>query len=194
MDITEAGSAKSGRGYKRRSLLIRNSIQTKYALLMLLVFLVAAGAVWVEIYQHIGAVADEGALTDPLLRESYLDFSKRLAVKVVVMLAGVGLLSVMALHLVAGPIYRLEGAFKSLRDGNLRDRVFLRKDDQLKNTAAAYNDTVGALSEMVKRDREALEAVIRRLESARSEADGATAAEIDAAVEALRRVTKDFVV
>lgn len=54
-------------------------------------------------------------------------------------LAFTSLLGIYFSHRTAGPMYRFEKVFRSIRNGNLSERIHLRPNDDFKNVAEAFN-------------------------------------------------------
>ncbi len=60
------------------------------------------------------------------------------------------MLTLIISHRIAGPLYRLKIMFKGLAEGDLSTQMHLRSDDQLKDLAHAYNETVGKFNNKIK--------------------------------------------
>jgi nitrogen fixation/metabolism regulation signal transduction histidine kinase len=53
-------------------------------------------------------------------------------------------------HKIAGPLYRLEKTCQSIASGNFREAVVLRRQDQLKGLAFAFNEMVLSLNNNIQ--------------------------------------------
>lgn len=180
--------------FKRRQFFIRGSIQTKYAIIMLALFSFAAVVVWWETYRSLISLVEDGIVKEPTILPTLHQMSRTLAFKIMLLLGGVWVFSILALHLVAGPIYRVEAMLRLMKDGNFRERVRLRKDDELKHVANTFNETLDALQSLVDRDRRRIEALSQKLGTVSSSADANVARELRAIAKELGAVTQEFTI
>ncbi len=84
---------------------------------------------------------------------------------VVVSVATIGM-TLLVSHKIAGPLFRLKAMFAGLTNGDLKARMHLREDDQLKKVADGYNTAITTLEVKVKALKQAstIEEVKRILE------------------------------
>ncbi len=175
--------------FKRRIILIKRSLQMKYAAVMFILFALAAFTVWWEVYQSLSGLSDSGLITDPNLMTMVTKISTVVFMKVGALLILVWILSIALSHFVAGPIYRFETSLKTLRTGDLTHRVFLRKRDELKNLAQEFNDTINVLQTNVLNDRKKIEGLAARLQGLAGKVDSA---ELQSIIAELKSVTASF--
>ncbi len=64
--------------------------------------------------------------------------------------AAVIVVTLLASHRIAGPVFRFEKELKEIGQGNLTKKIALRKEDQLKDVAVALNDMVSGLRDRVR--------------------------------------------
>lgn len=78
------------------------------------------------------------------------------------------IISILASHKIAGPIYRLEKKLENFANGDLTSKVYFRQYDPLKNIANTFNNTLGETAQRVK----AIGAAADSTNKAREELDG----------------------
>ena len=78
------------------------------------------------------------------------------------------IISILASHKIAGPIYRLEKKLENFADGDLTSKVYFRQYDPLKNIANTFNNTLGETAQRVK----AIYAAADSTNKAREKLDG----------------------
>jgi HAMP domain-containing protein len=82
--------------------------------------------------------------TDPRYRRALLSsLAWAFGAGLVVVIIQIVLLTVYFSHKVAGPIYRLERACNNVIDGDYREKIVLRKGDELQNLASLLNRVIG---------------------------------------------------
>ncbi len=121
-------------------------MQSRFAgTILLLTFLVAVitacniyvlGSYFVNTTKTVGEVR---SLT-LVLQDFVAEFWPRLVVLIFVNVIIVFIVSVMYSHQTAGPAYKLEQSIKRISEGDLTFEVSLRRNDNLKELAAALND------------------------------------------------------
>jgi len=121
-------------------------MQSRFAgTILLLTFLVAVitacniyvlGSYFVNTTKTVGEVR---SLT-MVLQDFVSEFWPRLVVLIFVNVIIVFIVSVMYSHQTAGPAYKLEQSIKRISEGDLTFEVSLRRNDNLKELAAALND------------------------------------------------------
>lgn len=78
------------------------------------------------------------------------------------------IISILASHKIAGPIYRLEKKLENFADGDLTSKVYFRQYDPLKNIANTFNNAIGETAQRVK----AIDAAADSMNKAREKLDG----------------------
>ncbi|KAF1081325.1 MAG: hypothetical protein GQF41_2131 [Candidatus Rifleibacterium amylolyticum] len=131
---------------QRKNYFIAKDMQSRFAgTILLLTFLVAVitacniyvlGSYFVNTTKTVGEVR---SLT-MVLQDFVSEFWPRLVVLIFVNVIIVFIVSVMYSHQTAGPAYKLEQSIKRISEGDLTFEVSLRRNDNLKELAAALND------------------------------------------------------
>lgn len=155
--------------YKRRKYFIDKRLQTKYALLTLLLLIVYSGIFVLIVFlpyiiplEH-GSSAQEQLVAARVLLELHNSVWPAVGVLIVVM----SILSIFITHKIAGPVYRLKQALSEVSAGNLGVTVQLRKHDDLQDLAADMNMVTEELRDFVavlKNDHQAMSECIWQLE------------------------------
>jgi methyl-accepting chemotaxis protein len=131
---------------QRKNYFIAKDMQSRFAgTILLLTFLVAVitacniyvlGSYFVNTTKTVGEVR---SLT-LVLQDFVAEFWPRLVVLIFVNVIIVFIVSVMYSHQTAGPAYKLEQSIKRISEGDLTFEVSLRRNDNLKELAAALNE------------------------------------------------------
>lgn len=131
---------------QRKNYFIAKDMQSRFAgTILLLTFLVAVitacniyvlGSYFVNTTKTVGEVR---SLT-MVLQDFVSEFWPRLVVLIFVNVIIVFIVSVMYSHQTVGPAYKLEQSIKRISEGDLTFEVSLRRNDNLKELAAALND------------------------------------------------------
>ncbi len=82
----------------------------------------------------------------PLLRTAY----KILFVGLIIVVAEIAFLTIFISHKVAGPVYRFSKFAQDLKIGNLKERIYLRKGDELVDIATEFNQSADFLQNEVR--------------------------------------------
>ena len=120
-------------------------MQGKFAgtilLLALLVTVITACNIYVlGSYFYESSITQTEGQTLAMIMESFMkEMWPRLIILVMVNIIIVFVVSVMYSHQIAGPAYKLENSIKRITDGDLTFEVSLRRNDNLKELAAALN-------------------------------------------------------
>jgi len=188
----EAKPPEHRTGYKRRTILINNSLQLRYTLLTLALVSLACFMVWWETYCSLSGMVRTQLLTDPLLMTLLKRISVLVFIKVFLLLTLVALFSIMISHYFAGPIFRIEKSLQVLQSGDLTHRIRLRKRDALKQIGTAFNKALDFLHDKAKEDSEKLESSNLRLLEISKRLNKEEANQINEVVEKLKTVGKSF--
>jgi len=125
------------RGYKRRRVIIKILFQFK----LLAIFVLAIFSMALHLYFG-------------------LDPSLTIIIFVIVVI-----LFTLTTHLIAGPLYRFEKSFETLREGDLTYRINLRKGDELRDLAEMFNDMMEDIHNKMKGDRAKREEIVQTIEN-----------------------------
>jgi methyl-accepting chemotaxis protein len=130
---------------QRKNYFISKDMQGRFAgtvlLLALLVTVITACNIYVlGSYFHESSITQTEGQTLAMIMEAFMrEMWPRLIILVVVNIIIVFVVSVMYSHQIAGPAYKLESSIKRITDGDLTFEVSLRRNDNLKELAAALN-------------------------------------------------------
>ena len=151
-------------GIKRRQYYIKKEFQARFIFRFCLILILGAAA----------TVALTLFNTQDTLTSSYVDSrlvieSTSLAIMpsvifTTLMTTGVigaiaVIVTLLASHKIAGPIYRFEKDIQRIAQGDLRHRIQIRKGDQFQELAVSLNGMIDGLSERVSAVREEAEAL-----------------------------------
>jgi methyl-accepting chemotaxis protein len=81
---------------------------------------------------------------------------------VLILIAAFGILSIIIFHRLVGPIYVFEKAIKSLAEGDLTSNVSLRRNDELKETAAELQNMIENIRDNVLEDRKKIKEAMEK--------------------------------
>jgi methyl-accepting chemotaxis protein len=147
------------RKYKRKNCLINKPLQFKYAAMVVATLMIYS----VLIIYFVKIILDS-ALQGTML-SSLIDPKQMLAVQqqngillitFIVILALntllVGFFWLLAMHKIAGPLYRLDKSIGEIKAGRLPVEIRLRKGDELSDLAHNFNEMVSSLRDAAHRD------------------------------------------
>lgn len=79
-----------------------------------------------------------------------LDITKEgLGIKIFFLIAIFGAVGILNSHRVAGPLYKIEKILRGVSQGNIRERLILRKNDELHEVAAVINQFLHNLTDSI---------------------------------------------
>jgi len=121
----------------------------------------------------------------------YLAIERYIWISVLAVIALLGLYSLFFSHRIAGPLYRFEQTLQGVGEGDLSQRVQLRRYDELKDLGDEINRTLDVLDTQVRRAKEMVSHAERAHSnlSALWQGQGAQGAEIDRNLSALKEAT-----
>ena len=142
--------------YKRKVKLIKIKFQMRFVIIMLLLmFLTGMVVSW-------GTYCLDRAIINQLVE---VNVFKTLMISWVALLFVIGVgLSILVSHRVAGPIYRFEKIFDKLMEGDLNQKVFLRKNDELQELAEKINSVIKLIRDEIVKGRENVELISKEIE------------------------------
>ena len=79
---------------------------------------------------------------------------------ILILIAAFGLLSVFVFHRIVGPLFVFDRAVKNLSSGDLTSDVSLRKNDELKESAAELQNMIDNIRDAVLEDRRKIKEVM----------------------------------
>ncbi|MCK4533129.1 methyl-accepting chemotaxis protein [bacterium] len=142
--------------YKRKVKLIKIKFQMRFIIIiLLLMFLTGMVVSW-------GTYCLDRAIVNQLVE---VDVFRVLLTSWVLLLIVIGVgLSILVSHRVAGPIYRFEKIFDKLMGGNLNQKVFLRKEDELQELSEKLNCVIKFMRDEIVKERENVELISKEIE------------------------------
>ncbi len=145
------------RYFLRTNFLIQRSLQLKYTALVLFTILAVSGViVWTVYFTHWTLLTDQvlnGTSPKILLGEIFHKVNTLLLWELPVVLLIAAFASIIVSHKIAGPVYRMEKIAKEVAKGDLSFFIRLRKNDELKNLAAAFNSVIENMQNLVVKDK-----------------------------------------
>jgi methyl-accepting chemotaxis protein len=135
---------------KRRVIIIKPKIQTKFVLLMVTFVLVCVLAMGTDFYFFMSRHVQN--FMDPSLYDDFRLDVLIFAVKLLFYLIGVSIVAILVSHKIAGPIYRFERSAKAVATGDLTHRTRIRQDDELHEYQTQFNGMIESLQRLVTKD------------------------------------------
>lgn len=186
---TERISYRSGPNAKRklRNYLLVPSFQLKYTAMVVGVTVIVAGVLGIQAYRYstgqtqmmtinmMGASNKATVDVDDRLIKDLERYSQEADRKVAVgIISGVlllaialGITGIIVTHRLVGPVFRLKGWVREVRDGRLRaDTGRLRKHDELQDLFESFHEMVVSLRAVREQDIASLDAAIGEARSA----------------------------
>lgn len=131
--------------YRRKKFLVK-SLQLKYGLLIILVFLVALGLIEWHLYLTLNIIFPKMVMKEISKDLLFVQYSLMIKVGIIMLIAF--LLTIYFTHRVAGPLYRLEKQLKEVTPENMLNlEIKLREKDELKDFAGLLNNFIKTLRE-----------------------------------------------
>lgn len=138
----ENQNAQAAKPFQRKTIIVKKNLQYRYMLLISFSVVVAFVIMALDMIWTISKVVNEHPMMQPLLDEIF-SMAPLFAVKTIMYLLIVLIVSAVISHKMAGPIYKFEKSCQTVAGGDLSHRVFLRKGDQLTELQDSFNDMVG---------------------------------------------------
>jgi len=185
--------------FQRRTVLVKRSLQLKYAAIVFTAVLLTAALVGGDAYYTIMRIIEsENPAMMPLIGQAV----RIGAVKMSVFLGIMFLVSLFVSHRFAGPIYRFERSAQVIASGDLTHRVSLRTGDDLMELQDELNAMVSSLQRLVQKDRALVERLSTRIDLTLKEFSGTSdpkaverlREELRAMQNELRHLTRSFTI
>lgn len=144
---------------QRKNYFIAKGMQSKFAgtilLLVFLITVITACNIYVlgSFFMQTRATLTESQSTESLMRLFILDLWPRLLLLVLVNVIIVFIVSIMYSHQFAGPAFKLEKSIQRIARGDLTFEIHLRKNDSLKEVAAAINQMLSRFRDTLAQAR-----------------------------------------
>lgn len=172
--------------FQRRTVLVKRTLQLKYAAIVFTAVLFTALIVGIGSYLTMFRFIQDN---DPSLMPILSQVIRMDMVKMTIFMGIMFLVSMFVSHRFAGPIYRFERSAQILSTGDLTHRVSLRTGDDLMELQDEVNAMVANLQRLVQKDRSLAKHLTTRLDEALKKLPDA-AAESD--IENLRKDMKSL--
>ena len=160
--------------FQRRTVLVKRTLQLKYAAVVFAAVLVTALIVGGDIYYTMIRFVQEA---DPSMMPLLSQVIRLGIVKLIIFLGIMGLVTLFVSHRWAGPIYRFERSAQVVSTGDLTHRVSLRTGDELMELQDEINAMIASLQRMVQKDRALLEHLGARIDETAKLLDGGASPE-----------------
>lgn len=191
--------AEETQKFQRRTVLVKRTLQLKYAAVVFAAVLFTGLIVGADIYYTMVRFVKE---TDPGMMPMLTQVIRMGTVKLIIFLGIMGLVTLFVSHRWAGPIYRFERSAQVVSTGDLTHRVSLRTGDDLMELQDEINAMIASLQRMVQKDRALVEHLTSEIERAiKNLPDSAgpddldrLRKDLDSIREEIRHVTKAFTI
>jgi len=144
--------------------IIKKWFQFKFSLIIFALMAISAFILWIEGHLLVDRMIQSGLIVGEEAIENLKILNKVVAQTSVLTLAIAFFLSMYLTHYVAGPVYRFERVLEEMRGGNLVIPVKVRKHDEFKEVADAFNLTLASLRNKLGKDRHAVEAALEKFQ------------------------------
>jgi methyl-accepting chemotaxis protein len=145
--MAQAGESQK---FQRRTVLVKRALQLKYIGMVFVSVLLASIIVGGDIYYTMARMV---LAENPSMAPQVSQFNWIIAVKLVLYLGLMLMISLYVSHRFAGPIYRFEKSAQIVASGDLTHRVCLRTGDELLELQEEFNGMVANLQALVQKDR-----------------------------------------
>ncbi len=147
--MTENTQAKAPAQFQRKTILIKERLQYHYMALILMCVLLAFIIFGMDALWFVSKVVKDHPPMIQLL-DMIKEMAPLYAIKIVMYMLVVLIVSAVVSHRMAGPIFKFEKSCSKVAEGDLTHRVYLRKGDQLTDLQDQFNYMTGAVNEVVK--------------------------------------------
>ncbi len=149
--------------FQRRTVLVKRSLQLKYAAIVFAAVVFTALIVGIGSYfTMVKFIQEENPAMMPLL----IQVIRMDLVKMIIFLGIMFLVSIFVSHRFAGPVYRFERSAQVVSTGDLTHRVSLRTGDDLMELQDEVNAMIASLQRIVQSDRAKIDHISTRLDEA----------------------------
>lgn len=176
--------------FQRRTVLVKRALQLKYIGMVFVSVLLASIIVGGDIYYTMLRML---LAENPSMQAQVGQFNWIIAVKLVLYLGLMLMISLYVSHRFAGPIYRFEKSAQIVASGDLTHRVSLRTGDELLELQEEFNGMVANLQALVQKDRNLAARLAERLSALSKKApDGGLGEDLKALKVELEHLTQSF--
>ncbi|MCX7641118.1 MAG: hypothetical protein N2Z20_00605 [Elusimicrobiales bacterium] len=139
--------------FQRKTIIIKRNLQYRYMFIISFTSVVAFMLVVLDIIWNIYKVVERHPGMLPLLEEIFAS-APLMMFKLVIYILIVIIASAVISHKIAGPIYKFEKTCDKIAEGDLTQRVFLRKGDALLELQSSFNNMIQKINEIFKINEE----------------------------------------
>ncbi len=127
--------------FQRKTIIVKKNLQYRYMFIISFVSLVAFMLVFLDIIYNIHKVVEAHPGMIPLLDEIFSNIPF-VIFKLIIYILIVIIASAVISHKIAGPIYKFEKISQNIANGDMTQRVYLRKGDSLIELQNAFNQMI----------------------------------------------------
>ena len=178
---------------RRKNFLVKTTFQFKYAALLIFAILFVVAIVGWNLYYEAGAIILDKTRSGDVV-DLVSAYNRMLWHGLPLILFAIVVVSIFISHEVAGPLIHLEKSMQKIADGDFTGKVQLRRGDEFKEIALAFNSMTDELKMKLVNDREHLQRIIFKLEEMKSKIGQgvATKEDIDVLVAELKTIGSGF--
>jgi methyl-accepting chemotaxis protein len=178
---------------RRTKFLVKTTFQFKYAALLIFSILFVVAIVGWNLYYEAGTIILDKTRSGDVA-DLVTAYNQMLVRGVPMILLVIVVVSIFISHEVAGPLIHLEKSMSKIAEGDLTERVALRKGDEFKEIAVAFNSMIDEIKLKMVTDREHLQRIIFKLEDMKNKIGQGVAKkeEIDALTNELKQIGTGF--
>lgn len=178
---------------RRKKFLVKTTFQFKYAFLLIFAILFVVAIVAWNLYYEAGAIILDKTRTSSVI-DLVAAYNKMLLRGLPMIFLVIIAVSIFISHEVAGPLTHLEKSMQKLKEGDLTEKVHLRRGDEFKELAVLFNDMVSGIRTHILQDREKVQKAVSNLENLKLKIghQNVTTEEIDAVLQQLKELGDNF--
>ncbi|MDD5492047.1 MAG: HAMP domain-containing protein [bacterium] len=178
---------------RRKNFLVKTTFQFKYAALLIFSILFVVAIVGWNLYYEAGTIILDKTRSGDVV-DLVAKYNQMLTKSLPMILLAIVVVSIFISHEVAGPLIHLEKSMSKVAEGDLTEKVALRKGDEFKEIAMAFNNMTNEIKQKMIKDREHLQRIIFKLEDIKTKIGQGVASkeEIDALVAEMKEIGVGF--
>lgn len=146
--------------FQRKTIIVKRNLQYRYMFIISFTSLVAFMLVALDVIWNMYKVVERHPGMLPLLEE-FFSSAPLMFLKLVIYILIVVIASAVISHKIAGPIYKFEKVCEKIGEGDLTQRVFLRKGDALVELQNAFNNMMEKMHILAKINEELKDKLIK---------------------------------
>lgn len=152
--------------FKRSRIIVKGTLQLKYAAVVLVAMLITAVTVGADFYIRLHGVMKEFLkdLPDHNVELLMASMNQLMYAKIIVLLIIAVAVSLYVSHKFAGPIVNIEKSIEIVAKGDLTRKVYFRAGDELKYLADYFNFMINRFRGFVGNDRKIIREISGKLD------------------------------